>query len=141
MPNISMATARLADPAAMAQFLSPIPNSDQLAKVLDERKIVSSRAYDDETWTARFVASDGDVVKCFTVTGITIDQAEMIAAVCIDISAWQETEFREVVQRVLAPIPDPPRSRIAWPGAAPFATIPRRSDSEFFAARSRAARA
>jgi hypothetical protein len=31
----------------------------------------------------------------------------MIAAVCIDISAWQEPEFREVVQRVLAPIPDP----------------------------------
>jgi hypothetical protein len=107
MPNISMAMARLADPAAMAQFLSPIPNSDQLAKLLEGRKAVSSRAYDDATWTARFVGSDGDAVKCFTVTGITIDQAEMIAAVCIDISAWQEPEFREVVQRVLAPIPDP----------------------------------
>jgi len=107
VPNISMATARLADPAAMAQFLSPIPNSDQLAKVLDGRKAISSRAYDDATWTARFVASDGDVVKCFTVHGVTIDQAEMIAAVCIDISAWQETEFREAVDRVLAHIPDP----------------------------------
>jgi hypothetical protein len=107
VPNISMATARLADPTAMAQFLSPIPNSDQLAKVLDDGKAVSSRAYDDASWTARFVGSDGDVVKCFTVTGITIDQAEMIAAVCIDVSSWEEPEFREVVDRVLAYIPDP----------------------------------
>jgi hypothetical protein len=107
VPNISMATARLADPAAMAQFLSPIPNSDQLRQLLDSREAVSSRAYDDAAWTARFVASDGDVVTCFTVTGITIDQAEMIAALCIDISTWQEPEFRALVGRVLAPIPDP----------------------------------
>ncbi len=108
MPNISMATARLADPAAMAQFLAPIPNNEELAKVLDGRKAVSSRAYDDATWTARFVSSDGEVVKCFTVASITIDQAEMIAAVCIDINAWQEPEFREMVQEILAPVPDPP---------------------------------
>jgi len=108
VPNISMATARLADPAAMTQFLAPIPNSEELAKVLGAGKAVSSRAYDDDTWTARFVASDGEVVKCFTVTSVTIDQAEMIAAVCIDISAWLEPEFREVVEEILAPVPDPP---------------------------------
>ena len=106
--NITIATARLDDPTAMAQFLSPIPNGDQLAKVLGSRKPVSSRAYDDETWTARFVASDGVFVKCFTVSDITIDQAEVIAAVCIDPSAWQEPEFRAMVTEVLAPMPDPP---------------------------------
>ncbi len=103
-----MAIARLDDPAAMAQFLFPIPNGDQLAKLLYERKSISSRAYDDETWTGRFVASDGTVVKCFTVADITIDQAEMIAAVCIDLSHWQEAEFRDTVEQVLAPTPDPP---------------------------------
>jgi hypothetical protein len=103
-----MATARLDDPAAMARFLSPIPNNDQLAKILHARKSVSSRAYDDETWTARFVASDGVVVKCFTVADITIDQAEIIAALCTDLSAWQESEFRDTVEQVLAPMPDPP---------------------------------
>ncbi len=104
-----MATARLDDPEAMAQFLSPIPNNDQLAKILSGRKSISSRAYDDETWTARFVASDGIVVKCFTVADITIDQAEIIAAVCLDQSAWQEAEFRGMVEQVLAPMPDPPK--------------------------------
>ena len=93
----------------MVRFLSPIPNSDELAKILGNRNPVSSRAYDDDTWTARFVASDGVLVKFFTVTDVTIDQAEMIAAVCIDSSAWQEAEFRDMVKRVLAPTPDPPK--------------------------------
>jgi hypothetical protein len=108
VPNISLATALLADPGAMAKFLSPIPNGDALAKVLDAGKPVSSRAYDDDAWTARFVSSDGVRVKCFTVSNITIDQAEMIAAVCADFSAWQEPEFRDMVNEVLAPTPDPP---------------------------------
>ncbi len=108
MPNVSLTTARLADPAAMAKFLSAIPDGGQLAKILGVGKPVSSRAYDDEAWTARFVSSDGVTVKCFTVINVTIDQAEMIAAVCPDFSAWQEPEFREMVEEVLAPTPDPP---------------------------------
>ena len=103
-----MATALLADPAAMAKFLAPIPNSDGLAKVLAVGKPISSRAYDDDAWTARFVSSDGATVKCFTVTNITIDQAELIAAAGPDFSAWQEPEFRDMVLEVLAPTPDPP---------------------------------
>ena len=108
VPNISLVTALLADPAAMAKFLSPIPNSDQLAKVLGNGKPVSSRAYEDDAWTARFVSSDGVTVKCFTVANITIDQAELIAAVSADFGAWQEPEFRDMVNEVLAPTPDPP---------------------------------
>jgi hypothetical protein len=105
--RIVFATARLDDADAMARFLSDIPNRDDLARVLQERKPVSSRAYDDDRWTARFVASDGRVVKCFAVTEITIDQAEMIAAACIDISALDETEFRQAVLESLGPTIDP----------------------------------
>lgn len=108
MPNISLVTARLADPVALAQFLSPLPNGAELAKILGAGAAVSTRAYDDDAWTARFVSSDGVTVKCFTVANVTIDQAEMIAAVCPDFSAWQEPEFREMVAEVLAPTPDPP---------------------------------
>ena len=104
--KISFATARLDDAAAMVAFLSAIPNGDQLRKVLQDGKAVSSRAYDDETWTARFVASDGRVVKCFTVSAITIDQAEMIAAACLDTFAWDETAFREAVAEALGPTLD-----------------------------------
>jgi hypothetical protein len=75
--------------------------------VLQERKPVASRAYDDDSWTARFVASDGCMVKCFAVTAITIDQAEMIAAACQHLSAWDENEFREAVVESLGTMIDP----------------------------------
>jgi hypothetical protein len=104
--KILLTSARLDDAEAMARFLLDIPNRDDLAKVLQIGKPVSSRAYDDETWIARFVASDGRVVKCFAVTDITIDQAEMIAAACIDISAWDEALFRETVAQSLGPTID-----------------------------------
>jgi hypothetical protein len=104
--RILLTSARLDDPEAMDKFLRDVPNRDDLAKVLHGGRPVSSRAYDDETWTARFVASDGRVVKCFAVTDITIDQAEMIAAACIDISAWDEALFRETVAQSLGPTID-----------------------------------
>ena len=107
--KISMTTARLDDAAGMANFLAPIPNGEQLAKVLQgntgDRTI--SRAYDDETWTARFVGSDGIVVKCFIVTDLTIDQAEMIAAACPSILELSPVEFRRTVELALGPTFDP----------------------------------
>jgi hypothetical protein len=106
--KISFTAARLDDAVAMAKFLSDIPNSDDLAKLLQHQKTVASRAYDDETWTARYVASDGQVVNCFAVTNVTIDQAEIIAAACMDISASDEAALREAVARSLGPMPDPP---------------------------------
>jgi hypothetical protein len=104
--RISYAAAPLGDPAAMANFLLDIPNSDDLARVLQDRKPVSSRAYDDDTWTARYVESDGKLVKCFAVRDITIDQAEMIAAACTDFFACDESSFREIVAQSLKPIID-----------------------------------
>jgi hypothetical protein len=104
--RIVFAAARLDDADAMARFLSDIPNRDDLARVLQERKPVASRAYDDDSWTARFVASDGCVVKCFAVTEITIDQAEMIAAACQHLSAWDENEFRQAVVESLGSMID-----------------------------------
>jgi hypothetical protein len=94
-------TARLDDKVEMAKFLSTIPSSDQLAKVLERRKPVSTRAYEDQARIARFVESDGNVVMCFTVTDITIDQAEMIEAEWEGICALDETAFQNAVEQVL----------------------------------------
>ena len=105
--KISMTRARLENPSAMAEFLAPIPNGDQLGKILEGGTPIASRAYDDETWTARFVDSDGQVATCFTVTDLTIDQAEMIAAVCLDIHGWDEAAFRFAVEQALGPTFDP----------------------------------
>ena len=99
--GIVTTTAHLDDDAEMAKFLSPIPNGEQLAKVLADRKPVSTRAYEDETQTARFVESDGRVVMCFMVTDITIDQAEMITAEWEGICALNERAFQKAVERAL----------------------------------------
>ena len=105
--RISITSARLDDPSAMAAFLAPIPNSEVLAKVLQRGKPVTSRAYDDEAWTARFVGCDGITVQCLVVTDVTIDQAEMIAVMCVDHPLWSEATFREAVELALGPTFDP----------------------------------
>ncbi len=105
--RIAFTTACLDDADAMARFLTDIPNRDDLARVLRQRKPVASRAYDDESGTARFVASDGRVVKCFAVSDVTIDQAEMIAAACMSLSAWNEAEFRQALLLSLGTLIDP----------------------------------
>jgi hypothetical protein len=106
--RVSCSTALLRDALGMEKFLAAIPNSEELAKVLEFGEAVSTRAYDDETWTARFVASDGVRVKCFAVTDVTIDQSEMIAAAGIDILACDEAVFREAVAQSLGPTLDSP---------------------------------
>ena len=98
--------APLTDPAAMAKFLEPIPNGDRLGEILENRAPLSTRAYEDDTATARFVASDGIIAKCFTVVDVTIDQAEMIAAACEDAHAWTDSTFRAAVEAALGTVFD-----------------------------------
>jgi hypothetical protein len=98
--------APLDDAPAMTRFLSVIPNGEALGRILQDKKPLASRAYDDDTWTARYVASDGHAVKCFAVSEITIDQAEMIAAACLDTFAWDESGFRAAVADALGPTLD-----------------------------------
>jgi hypothetical protein len=98
--TISSDAAPLADSSALAQFILAIPNGDQLGKLLEIGKLLSTRGYDDDVDTARFVESDGETVHCFTVTGITIDQAEMIAVECVGMHLGIDG-FREAVERAL----------------------------------------
>ncbi len=102
-----MTGAPLDEPRAMADFLSTIPNGEDLGRLLLEHRVLSSRAYDDAAWTARFVASDGESVKCFAVSDITIDQAEMIAAAGADLATMDEAGFRDLVLLALGPTLDP----------------------------------
>jgi hypothetical protein len=50
--EITTITAQLDDEMEMTQFLASIPNGVGLARVLEHGKPVSTRAYEDETWTA-----------------------------------------------------------------------------------------
>lgn len=101
--EISATNARLEDAAQMARFLAPIPNADSLKALLLERKIVSTRTYDDEEMIARFVRSDGTIVACYTVKDVTIDEGEMIAAQCELLDLWDAESFSRAVHVALDP--------------------------------------
>lgn len=101
--EIIATNASLEDAAQMAQFLAPVPNADSLEALLLERKVVSTRTYDDEEMIARFVRSDGKMVACYTVKDVTIDEGEMIAAQCELLDVWNFESFSRAVHMALDP--------------------------------------
>jgi hypothetical protein len=101
LTKLHTATVSLNDAKALEQFLADIPYHDGLAELLATRAPQNTRGYDDDNQIARFVISDGDVVTCFTVPEITIDQAELITLACEQVNAWDETAFQQAVARVL----------------------------------------
>lgn len=110
--KILMSEARIDDPAAMVSFLAPVPNSGALAALLGEKEPLNTRAYDDENQTAHFVVSDGNIVTCFTIADITIDQAELITIACEDSNAWDPVSFREAAAHALGePVGEAARQR------------------------------
>jgi hypothetical protein len=99
--QIKTTTARIDEPQALAAFLASMPNSAELGNLIRTKEPLNTRAYDDENETARFVISDGIDATCFTVIGITIDQAEMITVECEKSDAWSDISFREAAAHVL----------------------------------------
>jgi hypothetical protein len=101
--TITEAHATFADAAQMAVFLASIPDADDLAALLIERKVVSTRTFDDDAMVARFVRSDGATVVCYRVDAVTIDEAEMIAAQCELLDDWNLDSFSRAVHVALDP--------------------------------------
>lgn len=96
--------AKMDDTAEMALFLEGIPNAGDLEALLLQRKVVSTREYEDEEMIARFVRSDGTTVACYTVDGVTIDESEMIAAQCELLDVWNLENFTLAVHTALDPV-------------------------------------
>jgi hypothetical protein len=101
--KITESHARFDDAAQMAIFLASIPDADDLAALLLERRVVSTRTFDDDAMIARFVRSNGTHVACYTVAGVTIDEAEMIAAQCELLDDWNVESFSRAVHVALDP--------------------------------------
>jgi hypothetical protein len=93
--------ATIADKAQMGVFLASIPNADSLEALLMERRVVSTRTYEDHAMIARFVRSNGTTVACYTVADVTIDEAEMIAAQCELLDDWNVESFSRAVHAAL----------------------------------------
>lgn len=101
--RITESHAHFDDAAQMAAFLASIPDADDLAALLMERRVVSTRTFDDDALIARFVRSNGTTVACYTVEAVTIDEAEMIAAQCELLDDWNVESFSNAVHVALDP--------------------------------------
>lgn len=101
--KITESLANFEDAAQMAVFLAAIPDADDLAALLLERKVVSTRTFDDDAMIARYVRSNGTTVACYTVEAVTIDEAEMIAAQCELLHDWNAASFSNAVHVALDP--------------------------------------
>jgi hypothetical protein len=101
--KITASDAKIDDTAEMALFLERIPNSGDLEALLMQRKVVSTRNYDDNAMIARFVRSNGKTVACYTVEEVTIDEGEMIAAQCELLEVWNLENFSGAVHVALDP--------------------------------------
>jgi len=101
--KITESHARFDDAAQMATFLACIPDADDLAALLMERRVVSTRTFDDDAMIARFVRSNGTSVACYAVEAVTIDEAEMIAAQCELLEDWNRENFSRAVHVALDP--------------------------------------
>lgn len=95
--------ANIDDASQMALFLEDMPNAADLGTLLRQRKVVSTRDYEDEEMTAFFVRSNGTTVACYTVEGVTIDESEMIAAQCELLDDWNLENFSRAVHIALDP--------------------------------------
>jgi hypothetical protein len=95
-----LAKVRLDDTAAVQSVLS-IHDNRNLAKMLGERRSGFSYAYEEESCIGRFIASNGRTALSFSVTGITRQEAGLIAAECEQIFLWDIYEFRKAADRAL----------------------------------------
>jgi hypothetical protein len=105
--NIHISEARIEDQSSLASFLSAIPESAQLGALISTREPLNTRAYDDDQQSARFVISDGTTVTCFTIAGITIDQAELITIFCEESNEWNVAAFRQALARAVGEPAEP----------------------------------
>jgi hypothetical protein len=98
--KIFLVNVRLDDSAAVQSVLS-IHDNRNLAKMLGERRPGFSYAYEEESCVGRFIASNGRTALSFSVTGITRQEAALIAAECEQIVLWNIYEFRKAADRAL----------------------------------------
>jgi hypothetical protein len=95
------ASARLDDVTALNALLAPLRDGATLKKKLRPGYRGHKYFYDLHTHTARYLLTNGDVVACYSVAEVSLEEAKAIAARCEGISEWCMTTFRTAVERAL----------------------------------------
>jgi hypothetical protein len=103
MEKILSVLARIDDAAAINELLVPMRNRAALKRKLRTGFRGHKYAYDRWARTARYLLTDGEVVACYSVTDVSLEEAATIAIACDEISNWSMRSFRGTVKRVLGP--------------------------------------
>jgi hypothetical protein len=101
MEKLSSALARVADAAALNELLAPMRDSAALKRKLRLGFRGHQYTYDVRTRVARCLLTNGEIVACYSVTEVSLEEAKMIARACEDLSEWSMRTFEAAVARAL----------------------------------------
>src|ERR1700728_4347325 len=102
MERILYALARLGDAAALNELLAPMRHSAALKRRLRVGFRGHKYTYDVQTRVARCLLTNGELVACYSVNEVSLEEAKMIAAACEDLSEWSMSTFQAAVARALS---------------------------------------
>jgi len=102
MERILSALARLNDTVAMSELLAPMRDQAALKRKLRPGFCGHQYTYDLNTRTARYLLTNGEIVACYSVTEVSLEEAKMIALACENLGEWSMTTFQSAVVRALA---------------------------------------
>lgn len=101
MERILSVLARLNDAAAVNQLLAPMRNSATLKRKLRPGFCGHKYTYDLNTRVARYLLTNGEIVACYSVTEVSLEEAETIAIACEHLGEWSMRTFQAAVVRAL----------------------------------------
>src|SRR5947199_6843896 len=94
-------TARLDDANALNALLAPLRDGAALKRRLRPGRRGHKYFYDQHTHTARCLLTNGDIVACYSVAEVSLEEAKAIAARCEGIGEWSMSAFQTAVERAL----------------------------------------
>ena len=101
MERILSALARLNDAAAMSEILAPMRNKASLKRKLRPGFCGHKYTYDLNTRIARYLLTNGEIVACYSVTGVSLEEAKAIAVACEYLGEWSIRTFQATVVHAL----------------------------------------
>jgi hypothetical protein len=101
MERISSVLARLGDAAALNELLAPLRGSAAIKRKLRLGLCGHQYTYDVRRRVARCLLTNGEIVACYSVTEVSLEEAKMIALACEDLNEWSMRTFEAAVARAL----------------------------------------
>jgi hypothetical protein len=101
MDRILSALVRLDDTAALNELLAPMRDKAGLKRKLRPGFRGHKYLYDRHTRVARYLLTNGEIVACYSVQDVSLEQAATIATACDDIREWSMTTFQAAIERAL----------------------------------------